>query len=130
MHGQAGCGIRFSDTYLDGYGKKMTTIYAIHDIDHEKLETVIAEMRELGAPTIKVVDCGDHYMALEGSHRLAAAAALELTPELEVYQQDDEIEIDGFDWFDACNWAGTRYPAGEVAGELFSPQQAVPYNFD
>ena len=113
-----------------GKGAAMTTIYAIHDIEQDKLDRVIAEMRTMGAPTIKVVDCGDHYMALEGSHRLAAAHALDLTPELEILEQDDEIEITGFDWYEACNWAETVYPAGEVAGELFSPAQAVPYRFD
>lgn len=45
----------------------MQTIYTIHAPDTEKLEQVIAEMRELGAPTIRVVDCGDFFMALEGS---------------------------------------------------------------
>lgn len=107
----------------------MTTIYAIHGTDAEKLEAVIAEMRVLGTPTIRVVDCGDHYMALEGSHRLAAASALDLTPMLEIYEQDEMIDIEGFDWFDACNWAGTEYSAGEVAGEVFSPRQAVSYTF-
>ena len=107
----------------------MTTIYAIHAAESEKLTGIIEEMRVLGAPTIKVVDCGDYYMALEGSHRLAAAAALELAPSLEIYDQDDIIEISGFDWFDACNWAETSYPAGEVAGEIFSPRQATPYTF-
>lgn len=107
----------------------MTTIYAIHATNADKLAGVVAEMRTLGAPTIRVVNCGDYYMALEGSHRLAAAAELGLRPILSVYEQDDDIEIDGFDWFDACNWAGTRYPAGEVAGELYSVQ-AVSYKFD
>lgn len=107
----------------------MITVYAIHGTDTEKLAAVVAEMRTLGAPTIRVVDCGDHYMALEGSHRLAAAAELGLTPILTVYEQNDEIEIVGYDWYDPINWAGTVYPAGEVAGELYSIQ-AVPYAFE
>jgi hypothetical protein len=109
--------------------RQMTTIYAIHAPEKAKLEAVIAEMRVLGAPTIRAIDCGDHLMALEGSHRLAAAAALELTPVFEVFEQDEEIDISGFDWFEAQNWGGTVYMAGEVAGELFSPRQAVDYRF-
>ncbi len=107
----------------------MTTIYAIHAPEEAKLEAVIAEMRVLGAPTIRAIDCGDYLMALEGSHRLAAAAALELTPVFEIIEQDEEIDISGYDWFEAQNWAGTVYAAGEVAGELFSPRQAVDYRF-
>jgi hypothetical protein len=108
----------------------MTTIYAIHGVDADKLAEVTAEMRVLGAPTIEVVDCGDHYMALEGSHRLAAAHALGLTPELTIHDQDTDLDISGYDWFEPQNWAETVYPAGEVAGELFSPRYAVPYSFE
>lgn len=105
------------------------TVYAIHAPIADKLERVKAEMMERGPPTIHVVDCGDHYMALEGSHRLAAAQALELIPELIIHDQDELIEITGYDWYDAANWSGETYPAGEVAGELFSPHQAIPYSF-
>ena len=107
----------------------MPTIYAIHAPTADRLPGVIEDMRRLGAPTIEVVDCGDYMMALEGSHRLAAAHALGLTPILTVREQDEVVEISRFDWFDASNWAETAYPAGEVAGELFSPRQAVAYSF-
>lgn len=107
----------------------MITVYAIHDIDAEKLSGVVSEMRLLGAPTIEVVDCGDHCMALEGSHRLAAAVQLGLTPDMIIHEQDDVLSISRFDWFDECNWAESEYTAGEVAGELFSPNQAVAYSF-
>lgn len=108
----------------------MQTIYAIHAPDAAKLASVVLQMETLGAPTIHVVDCGDHYMALEGSHRLAAAAQLGITPILIIHEQADEIDIASFDWYEPANWAGTVYPAGEVAGELFSPMQAVPYTFE
>lgn len=85
-------------------------------------------MASLGAPTIRVIACGDYYMALEGSHRLAAAHDLDIEPEFVVFEQDDEIDISEFDWFDGANWAQTVYPAGEVAGELYSVQ-AVGYRF-
>jgi len=107
----------------------MTTIYTIHAADNDKLTQIIAEMQMLGTPTIKVVDCGDHYMALEGSHRIAAAHRLGLTPTLIVHEQDEMLEISGYDWYEPQNWADTTYPAGEVAGELYSPSQAVAYSF-
>ncbi len=107
----------------------MSTIYAIHAPVAEKLETVQREMETLGAPTIRVVNCGDHYMALEGSHRLAAAHALGLEPQLIVFEQDEMLDITQFDWFDESNWVETTYQAGEVAGELFSPNQARNYSF-
>lgn len=105
------------------------TIYAIHKTDAEKLASVTDEMRSLGAPTIRVVDCSDYYMALEGSHRLAAAHNLGLVPDLVIYEQDEDIDISEFDWFDAMNWAETIYPAGEVAGELIS-MGCVDYRFE
>lgn len=106
-----------------------TTIYAIHSPDADKLADVTAEMRRLGAPTVRVVDCGDYYMALEGSHRLAAARALGIEPELVIYDQDDEIDVTGYDWYEPSQWAEARYTAGDVAGELYSVQ-AAPYSFD
>jgi hypothetical protein len=108
---------------------RITTIYAIHKPEADKLAQVIGEMRQLGAPTIEVVECGDYYQALEGSHRLAAAAALGLAPNLVVHEQDDILDITRFDWFEAGNWDDTRYPAGEVAGELFSAFQAIAYSY-
>lgn len=109
----------------------MATIYAIHKPDADKLAQVIAEMRTLGAPTIEVVECGDYFQALEGSHRLAAAAQLGLEPVLTVHEQDDIIDISRFDWYqeNTGNFAGTEYTAGEIAGEIFVPRQAVVYNF-
>lgn len=106
-------------------------IYAIHRPEAGKLAEVVAQMQALGAPTIRVVNCGDYYMALEGSHRLAAAAELGLEPVLEIYEQEDMIDVTAYDWYDGANWAAsgeTTYPAGEVAGELYSTQ-AVGYSF-
>jgi hypothetical protein len=107
----------------------MTTVYAIHKPIAEHLVEVVEAMRELGAPTIEVVDCADFYQALEGSHRLAAAVELGLTPSFVVHAQDEMIDISRFDWSDEMSFDQTHYPAGELAGELFSPWQAVPYVF-
>lgn len=106
----------------------MATVYAIHAPDADKLAEVVSEMRTLGAPTIRVVDCGDYLQALEGSHRLAAAAQLGLTPNFEVYGQDDLIAASTLDWSDNLN-VDESYPAGELAGEAFSPYRSIPYTF-
>lgn len=100
----------------------MKTIYTINRVKPDHLEAVKAEMMQLGAPTIRVVNCSDYYMALEGSHRLNAAKALGIKPNLVVFEQDDEIDITEYDWYDNANWVdgNDRYTAGEVAGELFS----------
>lgn len=109
-------------------------VYAIHEPDEQKLEKVKGEMRELGAPEIRVVDCGDHYQALEGSHRIAAAHALGIMPDWLVYESAEEIDITAYDWYEEhgsiSQWAGTHYPAYEVACELFSPRSAVDYAFE
>jgi hypothetical protein len=107
----------------------ITTVYAIHAPQAERLEAVKADMMRLGRPTLRVIDCGDHYMALEGSHRLAVAHELGIRPEFVVFDQDDEIDITGFDWYDAANWDRAAYLAGEIAGELFAPTSAVAYDF-
>lgn len=60
------------------------TLFTIHAVDADKLAGVIAKMHTLGAPRIRVVDCSDYYMALEGVHRLAACAVLGIAPELNV----------------------------------------------
>lgn len=103
-------------------------VYAIHAPAAAKLNAVKAEMLMLGAPSIRVVDCGDYYMALEGSHRLAAAADLDIAPAFVVFAQDDMIDVTGHDWYEPANWGGTEYTAGEVAGELYSTQ-ARGYQF-
>ncbi len=110
----------------------MTTVYAIHKPEASHLAEVIEAMRELGAPTIEVVNCADYYQALEGSHRLAAAAELGLTPNLVIHEQDEIIDISRFDWYEEMNgnFAQTEYAAGEIAGELYSPMQAVPYCYE
>lgn len=97
----------------------MQTIYTIHAVDQDKLQGVKQEMLELGAPTIRVVDCGDYYMALEGVHRMAACAELGIAPNLDVLSQADLVDADSLDWQDLC--AGEKYTAGELAGEAFSP---------
>lgn len=68
-----------------------TTLYTIHGHNEARVLQVMEEMRTMGAPTIRVVDCGDHYMAIEGTHRLEAAARLEVAPNLVVLEQDELV---------------------------------------
>jgi len=71
-------------------GHKLVRVYAKHDPywDTGHLGEVIAEMKTLGPPTIQVVEWRDHYFAIEGSHRLAAAFYLGLTPKLDIKSPD------------------------------------------
>jgi hypothetical protein len=101
----------------------MTTLYTIHAVDQEKLAGVIAQMRELGSPAIRVVDCGDYLLALEGVHRIAAAAQLGVALDLDVLEQDELVAADSLDWQDLQ--AGESYTAGELAGEAFSPSCGI-----
>jgi len=101
-------------------------VYAIHAVDDTKLAQVVAEMRGLGAPVIRVVICFDFYMALEGSHRLAAAAYLNLIPEFIVLEQGDIVDLSTFDVDTFCE---TEYTAGELAGKLIGTHNPI-YTFD
>lgn len=75
-------------------------IYTLHTLtenDLDRLHEVIEEMRVLGAPTIRMVDKGDHYQALEGTHRLAAAEHLGLAPNLEIISEGEMVVLDSLD---------------------------------
>ena len=68
--------------------------------DENHLEKVKAEMKQLGAPTIKAVwmECYGHWAALEGCHRIRAAKALGLEPEIEeIEYSEDTLEDVGCD---------------------------------
>lgn len=101
----------------------ITTIYTMHTIDADHLARVIDDMRTMGAPTIRVVDCTDYYVAIEGTHRMAACAALGVAPVLDVLAQDELVGADSLDWQDLCS--GEQYTAGELAGEAYSPSCGI-----
>lgn len=69
----------------------MTIVLLHSDYDKDHLAKVTAEMRELGAPTIKAIwsECHGIWFALEGCHRLRAAEALGLAPQIEEYEVED-----------------------------------------
>lgn len=101
----------------------ISALYLIHAVDPSKLASVKAEMLTLGAPVVRVVDCGDHYMALEGCHRLTAAAELGIAPVLTVLGQDDMVKADSLQIDQIA--AGETYTAGEIAGELHDVHNPV-----
>jgi hypothetical protein len=51
-------------------------------VDPKKLAVVKSEMERLGPPTIRAYWDGEKYIALEGSHRAAAAKELGMTPNI------------------------------------------------
>jgi hypothetical protein len=75
----------------------------LHDhFDYDYLIEIIKEMKYLGAPKIRVCHVeNDIYQAIEGCHRLRAAAALGITPEFEVLASDTlRSECEDLDWED------------------------------
>ncbi|MEO0035370.1 MAG: hypothetical protein RLZZ501_1393 [Pseudomonadota bacterium] len=75
----------------------MTTIILPHNhFDADHLAAVTIEMQGLGAPAIKAVwmECHGAWVALEGAHRLRAAHALGLTPEIEEIEWSDTVTTD------------------------------------
>ena len=70
------------------------TIIAPHAPDADKLVGVIEEMKALGRPIIHAAWYQGTLLALEGSHRLAAAHALGMTPKVIVLGDDDVFDHD------------------------------------
>lgn len=72
-------------------------ILAHNHFDADHLEAVKADMAVMGTPTIRVIDGGDHYIAIEGCHRLRAAEATDTAVCLEVLDEDETIDLDTLD---------------------------------
>jgi hypothetical protein len=60
------------------------------------LDAVQREMATRGAPTIRAWWDGEKWIALEGSHRLAAAHMLGLTPDIVARGLDDVLDDHDF----------------------------------
>lgn len=69
-------------------------VRSLHEIDPQHLEEVKVQMIEMGAPAIRVYNDGEVLWALEGTHRLAAAFELGITPEFVEMGLEDEIDHD------------------------------------
>jgi hypothetical protein len=76
----------------------MMTIYAPHSPNPEQLAEVKVQMQTLGAPQIRAYYNGDCWLAIEGSHRLAAAHELGLEPE--IIEVEDDAVISDHDYED------------------------------
>ena len=97
-------------------------LMSIHGIKSQgHLEKVMGEMQELGAPIIRVVDCGDTYFALEGTHKLRAACLLGLAPTLEVVGEQDQVDLTWMDIRDNFPDGTVAMPAGEIVAALRDP---------
>lgn len=71
-------------------------IILVHDhYNSDHLAEVIDQMRTLGAPKIKAVwvECYDAWVALEGCHRVRAAEALGLVPEIDEIDYDEDRDL-------------------------------------
>ncbi|WP_164561986.1 hypothetical protein [Nitratidesulfovibrio vulgaris] len=94
-------------------------IIPMNETDAAHLEQVVETMRTAGTPTIKAVwvEGYDAWVALEGSHRLAAAALLGLSPVIEEVEYSEDITLadlgcddsdDGYDVATICDRAYRR----------------------
>lgn len=85
-------------------------IALVHDhFEQAHLDQVISTMKTMGAPVIKAVylEYCDTWAALEGCHRLRAAEALGLTPEIDAVEFNDvttvsDLGLDYQDEFRVC----------------------------
>jgi ParB-like chromosome segregation protein Spo0J len=77
-------------------------IYPVHEVrDEVKYETIKASMKAHGwqGRPILVVDCGDYYQALTGSHRLAAATDIDKEMEVPIAIADTDKLYDDSDYW-------------------------------
>src|SRR5258708_36023041 len=86
--------------------------------DEQKLKSVKAEMRKVGPPIIRVARYRDYYMAIEGCHRLTAAAELGFAPVLVVLATNESVEVASLD---SDFFGDAKFVlAGEVADRFYS----------
>jgi hypothetical protein len=95
-------------------------ITALHKTDAEHLDRVAAEMKELGAPTIRAIETAYGLVAFEGVHRLAAAALLKITPEIIVIEDGETVADHGLQDFE-----GQALTVGEIADYIGIPEGAT-----
>lgn len=67
-------------------------ITALNQIETDHLKKVVEDMRSMGAPKLRAVETCHGLVAIEGSHRLAAAYELGLDPKITIIEQDEIVE--------------------------------------
>lgn len=90
---------------------KIALMHSHFDAAH--LAGVKAEMATLGAPIIKAVwiDAHGHWAALEGAHRIRAAADLGLPPVIQKIEYSEDVTLADL----GCDDAGEGYTVAGVA---------------
>lgn len=101
------------------------TIYAPHKPEPVKLAHVVEQMRSLGMPTIRACWAGDHWEAIEGSHRLAAAAALNLPVTIVEVRYDDTIEAGSHDYNGYTDASDGSALVSEILDAYYSRPEAA-----
>lgn len=77
--------------------KEIKEIVLVHNhYDKEHLEEVKKEMLKKGSPIIRAVyiECEDRYYALEGCHRLRAAARLGIPVKIKEIEFEDIMDVE------------------------------------
>ena len=92
---------------------KIALMHSHYDADH--LAGVKAQMATLGAPVIRAVwmECYGHWAALEGAHRIRAAADLGLVPTIQEIEYSEATTLADL----GCDDAGEGYTVAEIAGD-------------
>ena len=101
----------------------MATVITINQTDADHLAAVTAAMQVMGAPTIRCIHDAAQgvILALEGSHRLAAAKSLDLTPHFVMLGDDDMLACEDIG-YDDCGWfGGETARAADIRDRIASP---------
>ena len=100
-------------------------LVAVHPAyDDEKLEAMKA-LKPEGLLPVRVVDCRDYYMAIEGSHRLAAAVDLRIAPNLIVLAEDEFVDFGTTDIGELFDPGMNIVTAREIVGKCQSHHNSV-----
>ena len=109
-----------------GFQVSAMRLLTIHPTNNTQLAEVVQKMRVVGAPTIRVVDCADHYFAIEGTHRIEAARLMSIPVTLEVIRGSALLDVRGMDI--EINW--TDVPTKAIAAKEVVAQLRAECNGD
>ena len=91
----------------------MPTIFTLNAPRETHVQTVMADMKTMGPPTIRAIWTGDAYDAIEGSHRVEAAYQLGLP--VRVIEVEADTVVDDHDLIDDLPEVTT---AGDIAERI------------